>query len=57
MPESAEDSNITHGVAAGLPEEYQPFMKMIKVGIPKFVAQAKAAAAGLDPSALEDYNP
>jgi hypothetical protein len=40
-----------------LPEEYVPFMKMIKVGIPKFVAQAKAAAAGLDPSILDSYNP
>lgn len=38
-------------------EAYGPFLKMIKVGIPKFVVQAKASAAGLDPTVLENYNP
>ena len=40
-----------------LDEAYGPFMKMIKVGIPRFVVQAKAAAAGLDPNVLENYSP
>jgi hypothetical protein len=40
-----------------IPEEYASYMRMIKVGIPKFVVQAKAAAAGLDPSILENCNP
>lgn len=54
---SAEPQSSTENANDGIDEAYSPFLKMIKVGIPKFVAQAKAAAAGLDPSVLENYNP
>jgi hypothetical protein len=39
-----------------IPEEYASYVRMIKVGVPKFVVQAKAAAAGLDPNVLENCN-
>jgi hypothetical protein len=37
--------------------DYSPFCKLLKVGVPLFVVQAKAAAAGLDPSRFETYVP
>jgi len=33
--------------------DYEPFFKMLKVGLPPFVVQAKMTAAGLDPSYLD----
>ena len=57
VSQQATSEVLAQTTTGTLPEEYQPFLKMIKVGIPKFVAQAKAAAAGLDPALLEDYTP
>jgi WASH complex subunit CCDC53 len=37
--------------------DYAPFVKMIKVGVPKFVVVAKATAAGLDGARLEAFEP
>lgn len=37
--------------------DYAPFVKMIKVGVPKFVVVAKASAAGLDGALLEAFEP
>ncbi len=37
--------------------DYGPFVKMIKVGVPKFVVVAKATAAGLDGALLEAFEP
>lgn len=37
--------------------DYGPFFRLLKVGVPLFVVQAKAAAAGLDPSAFENFTP
>ena len=33
--------------------DYEPFFKMLKVGLPPFVVQAKMATAGLDPTYLD----
>ena len=38
-------------------EDYAPFIKMIKVGVPKFVVVNKAIAAGLDGAILQEFNP
>lgn len=37
--------------------DYAQFIRLLKVGVPLFVVQAKAAAAGLDPSKLEPFAP
>lgn len=37
--------------------DYAPFFRLLKVGVPLFVVQAKASAAGLDPSAFENFTP
>lgn len=37
--------------------DYAPFFRLLKVGVPIFVVQAKASAAGLDPSAFENFTP
>lgn len=33
--------------------DYSAFFKLLKVGVPPFVVQAKVAAAGLDPSMID----
>lgn len=33
--------------------DYSPFFKLLKVGVPIFVVQAKVTAAGLDPTLME----
>lgn len=47
-PATGGDSLLNH-------PDYQPFVKMIKVGVPKFIVVGKATAAGLDGSVLEAY--
>lgn len=37
--------------------DYAQFIRLLKVGVPMFVVQAKATAAGLDPSKLEPFAP
>jgi hypothetical protein len=46
----AEDSNM---VKACEHPDYLPFFKLLKVGVPPFVVQAKVAAAGLDSSMID----
>jgi hypothetical protein len=46
----ATDSNL---VKACEHPDYLPFFKLLKVGVPPFVVQAKVAAAGLDGSMID----
>eukprot|EP01033_Poteriospumella_lacustris_P013558 gene13558-9707_t len=68
-PTTDNSSSSSTETAAAAPEEppkapsladdpdYAPFFRLLKVGVPLFVVQAKASAAGLDPSAFENFNP
>ncbi len=53
-PQAAEavpsDSSM---VKASDHPDYAPFFRLLKVGVPVFVVQAKVSAAGLDPSFIE----
>jgi hypothetical protein len=48
--ESAVDSSK---VVVSEHPNYLPFFKLLKVGVPSFVVQAKVSAAGLDPSMID----
>jgi len=37
------------------PDEVKPFLKMLKVGVPRSGVESKMSAAGLDPALLEQY--
>jgi hypothetical protein len=56
----AADSSLVPATVSTSPldnPEYEPYIKMLKFGVPKIVVVNKATAAGLDGSLLEAYQP
>ena len=52
--EASAMSSAAGGVKASEHPDYQPFFKMLKVGVPMPVVQMKCSAAGLDGNLIEN---